>query len=1381
MIAVETQRIVRWAGRALWVLVLVALLRGALQPAAGAAAPDSQPDLTVEISITPPVPAVGQEATINLVVRNQGAFDATGSFALEVYVDPTTRPPSSGMSGYPSYSVPGLAAGATFGTDFTQSFATQGCDHIVYTWVDRTNAIGESNEGNNLVALPVCVGVTCPVDGYEEDNLCEQARWLTDSAQAHSFCHATDKNLPDPDWVKFTAFAGVTYTVAATNAGLHAAPQVTLYEACGAVPKAGPGRQVSVRPSSGQLYFAKVENAGTISGPLTTYSLTLTSATGVTDDYEPDNTCATARDIVPGGQPQRHRFQAPGDEDWVRFPIQAGQSFIVLGTGRGSGVDPQVALFSSCAQAALEDTVQSAGQQVQTSSATDQVYYARVRNANSAIFGVDALYDLAVTASACQADGLEDDDSAAQARNLAVGGAAQSRTSCPASDEDWGKFSASAGKIYVIQTSNLGADGDTELVLYDQNGATELIRNDDFGYGRASRIVWQAPGAGVYFVRVRHHNPTASGAGTQYDLAVLEGFCVPDAAEAGTADNGPGDAAVLGAGAAPQPHNFCADPLRTDLGDQDWLRFAAVAGGSYQIRTEALGANADTVLELMGGDGATVLQKSDDFGRGLSANLHYTATVPGTYFVRATQFNSTLNGYGTNYQIKLLANEPPPPPPPPTPTPPPPVVTPTPEPSAVQTIILVNRARLAAVYGAAQADQVMGRLYNLAGHAKVQGVVVQVEKDGAVAAAYGAWTTDAAALRDAGKANSVVGAIRGLLMAFIGNKPNVRHVIIVGADRIIPFRRVPDRVAPQGPSSTSVEPKYAGAVVEDGSVRAALAANMVLTDDYLVDQEFSTWQDFHKNKYDLYIPDYATARLVETPAEITAFIDNFLAGDTTITPNKVLITGYDFAQDSAAIIRNRFSADQITPDAGLIGAQWSGDQLRARYLAAAPRFDVYSANGHSTHLAAGVPDTKNITAAEVAGATTDLSGALVYSLGCHGGLNEPGVLDLPQAFAQKRANYVGNTGFGWGGSGQVYSEALMRNYTVELVRGARASIGPALAAAKRKYYSQSKTAFDAFDAKVMMQTTLYGLPMVEMTSGGTFTGEEPFPSAEGSFTPPSGLGGLAQGTVGYRLPGSFGAFGDQSSAQGRTFDLDGNVEFRAGEPVQPQYFADVSAPTVGALHGVIFLGGVYTEVTGFNPVVALAENEYVVDKSEPAFSATGFYPAAPFAFHPSMAVPGAADTVVMSLGQYQGGTGGQGVARIYDRMALGVFYSNSPDQNPAAVTFVDGVLDAQAGKGHIKVEAADGSGVGRVVVAFTNGQGLWQSQDLGFAPATQKWTGTITGTMGTEYFVQVVDAAGNVAIADNKGSYYRLAVPLPLAAGRPVVMEQRIFLPAVRR
>ncbi len=69
---------------------------------------------------------------------------------------------------------------------------------------------------------------------------------------------------------------------------------------------------------------------------------------------------------------------------------------------------------------------------------------------------------------------------------------------------------------------------------------------------------------------------------------------------------------------------------------------------------------------------------------------------------------------------------------------------------------------------------------------------------------------------------------------------------------------------------------------------------------------------------------------------------------------------------------------------------------------------------------------------------------------------------------------------------------------------------------------------------------------------------------------------------------------------------------------------------------------------------------------------------------------------------------------------------------------------------------------------------------MAFDGATQKWTGVITGTTTTRYFVQVVDGAGNVATGDNKGRYYPLLPPLPLAAGSPLPQRQ-IFLPLLLR
>src|SRR5690606_11235648 len=163
--------------------------------------------------------------------------------------------------------------------------------------------------------------------------------------------------------------------------------------------------------------------------------------------------------------------------------------------------------------------------------------------------------------------------------------------------------------------------------------------------------------------------------------------------------------------------------------------------------------------------------------------------------------------------------------------------------------------------------------------------------------------------------------------------------------------------------------------------------------------------------------------------------------------------------------------------------------------------DLISINGHATHLAIGVPDQNDIEAGEILSATNDFTRSLIYNLGCHGGLNDSDALDLPQAFVSRGAVYVGNTGFGWGGGGIAYSEALMRNFTRELLTNTQTEVGPALAAAKQTYVSRARV-FGGYDAKILMQTTLYGLPMMGITSGGTLNNEVPFPSLEPSITPP---------------------------------------------------------------------------------------------------------------------------------------------------------------------------------------------------------------------------------------------------------------------------------------
>ena len=289
--------------------------------------------------------------------------------------------------------------------------------------MDRDDAVSESNESNNLATLPVCVGVTCEPDAFEDDNALADAKWIVENtAQAHTLCHPTNDTEADTDTVKFSVFDGITYTLAATNVGAHANPALALNEDCGLTASTSED-SLTWHSSASTICHATVMQEGDPVGPLAAYSLTLSSETGITDDYEPDNQCATARDIPtgPDDDPQTHLFQAPADEDWVKFSIAAGDSFIVLADTPGPGVSPVVTIFSSCNQVDASNSLADGSQQISYSSTTDNDYYAHVKNQNPDNFGSNAHYNLHVIASTCTADDQEPDNASGQAKTVTVG------------------------------------------------------------------------------------------------------------------------------------------------------------------------------------------------------------------------------------------------------------------------------------------------------------------------------------------------------------------------------------------------------------------------------------------------------------------------------------------------------------------------------------------------------------------------------------------------------------------------------------------------------------------------------------------------------------------------------------------------------------------------------------------------------------------------------------------------------------------------------------------------------------------------------------------------------------------------------------------------
>ena len=67
---------------------------------------------------------------------------------------------------------------------------------------------------------------------------------------------------------------------------------------------------------------------------------------------------------------------------------------------------------------------------------------------------------------------------------------------------------------------NLASGVDTYIELYDIDGVTLLASDNDFGDGLASKLTWEAPESGTYYIRVSQSPGSAYGCSASYDISV---------------------------------------------------------------------------------------------------------------------------------------------------------------------------------------------------------------------------------------------------------------------------------------------------------------------------------------------------------------------------------------------------------------------------------------------------------------------------------------------------------------------------------------------------------------------------------------------------------------------------------------------------------------------------------------------------------------------------------------------------------------------------------------------------------------------------------------------------------------------------------------------
>ncbi|MDM8521763.1 C13 family peptidase [Desulfococcaceae bacterium HSG8] len=100
-------------------------------------------------------------------------------------------------------------------------------------------------------------------------------------------------------------------------------------------------------------------------------------------------------------------------------------------------------------------------------------------------------------------------------------------------------------------------------------------------------------------------------------------------------------------GAAPQYHTF------HDGGDEDWTKFYAISGQTYQIRVSNLSDTCDAVAEIYDTDGI-ILAKTENTGTaGTEAVLDWECQHTGPFFVKLGNLNPGFFGENTGYALEL--------------------------------------------------------------------------------------------------------------------------------------------------------------------------------------------------------------------------------------------------------------------------------------------------------------------------------------------------------------------------------------------------------------------------------------------------------------------------------------------------------------------------------------------------------------------------------------------------------------------------------------------------------------------------------------------------------------------------------------------------------
>ncbi len=726
-----------------------------------------------------------------------------------------------------------------------------------------------------------------------------------------------------------------------------------------------------------------------------------------------------------------------------------------------------------------------------------------------------------------------------------------------------------------------------------------------------------------------------------------------------------------------------------------------------------------------------------------------------------------------------------------------------------QTIILTDTSRMpASVTGnsAAQVAAMLANLQTFAARPEVDGVVVDIAARDDVPTSEPedlAYIRALNAQADANYAcpyakNLVANGIKDVIDAYRSLNADLRYVVLIGGDDAIPFFRYPDQ------SLLGPEEDYYPPVGGQTASEASLRSNQVLGQD-----EYGATTTISLRASMLPVPALAVGRLVETASEVTTMLGAYAAtGDGVVdTTASSLVTGYDFIADSADAISGHLGAgtgapvDELITDFGISPQDtrsWTASQLRTALLGS--RHDLIFLGGHfSANEALAADFTTQILTTELTASTVNLTNSIVFSIGCHAGYNlvDPhgvaGVtqtLDWSQAFARKGAALIAGTGFQYGDTDFIeYSERIYAEFARQLRVGTGAvSIGEALVRAKQAYL-RSTPDIRGLHEKALLESTLFGLPMLSVNLPAGRLPADTDASVIGGTDGYTGTGAGAQLDLQFA---DLTVNPDLDEVDRQLASLEGGdpitTTFFTGpdgiatNPLEPTLPLDVQNVSVDGyvLRGVGFRGGTYTE-RQVTPLTGAPNTE--IRGVHVPFASNVLYPirlTTPNYFDALGAPDGATRLLITPVQHVTENIGDQvSTARIFSQIGLRLFYSNNTEESDGHTAALSGPPEISGVQAEVtgttvtfraRVVGDPAAGVQEVWVTYTGHANQWVSLDLEQDPSDSTlWQGQVTlpSTANLRYMVQAVNGVGLVTISDLLGSFHTAAIagaPAPVIA-----------------